>query len=110
MIISKYTPLVHRPAAARGILAGSTFERAEAIAQRCGGGRQSHQGWQVCCPAHDDTRPSLAITPAGDKILLHCFAGCSAEAILAAVGLSWCDLFENDIPPLPRSEEHTSEL
>ena len=54
-------------ASAQRILSGSASERARMIAQRCGGGRQSREGWQVCCPSHDDTRPSLAITPAGDK-------------------------------------------
>ena len=78
------------------------------IAQRCGGGRQSREGWQVCCPSHDDTRPSLAITPAGDKVLVHCFAGCRAEAVLAAIGLSSRDLFADDLPPvsLPKRPTH----
>lgn len=40
----------------------------------------------VSCPAHDDAAPSLSIrqTQAG-KVLIHCFAGCSFGAVLAAL-------------------------
>ena len=40
----------------------------------------------VSCPAHDDAAPSLSIrqTQAG-KVLIHCFAGCSFGAVLAAI-------------------------
>ena len=50
--------------------------------------------YQTTCPAHDDNSPSLAVTVDDDgKTLLHCFAGCSSEAIIAAWDLSWPDLF-----------------
>jgi putative DNA primase/helicase len=40
------------------------------------------------CPAHDDHNPSLSIKETSEgKVLLHCFAGCSFEAILGALGL-----------------------
>ena len=40
------------------------------------------------CPAHDDSNPSLSLTVKGDgKILWHCFAGCSQEAVQEALGL-----------------------
>jgi 5S rRNA maturation endonuclease (ribonuclease M5) len=32
--------------------------------------------------AHADTNPSLAIRQAGDKVLLHCFAGCSQMDVI----------------------------
>jgi hypothetical protein len=36
----------------------------------------------ACCPAHDDRNPSLSITETADgKLLWHCFAGCSQEAV-----------------------------
>jgi len=31
------------------------------------------------CPAHDDRNPSLSIQLADDRILIHCFAGCSPQ-------------------------------
>lgn len=48
--------------------------------------------WKACCPAHDDKSPSLAIRDADGRILLHCFGGCSTEAVLSAVGLTFADL------------------
>lgn len=52
-------------------------------------------GWSACCPAHDDRRPSLAITEGRDgRTLLYCWTGCPLESIVAAIGLSTSDLFE----------------
>ncbi|OQW86215.1 MAG: hypothetical protein BWK72_18340 [Rhodoferax ferrireducens] len=50
--------------------------------------------WSACCPAHDDKGPSLSIRelPTGE-ILLFCFSGCGASAILAALGLDFKDLY-----------------
>ena len=55
--------------------------------------RQAGQ-WSACCPGHDDKRPSLSVreTPEG-AVLVHCFSGCSADAVVAALGLSLADLF-----------------
>ena len=45
------------------------------------------------CPSHDDRSPSLAIKEEGDgRILLHCFAGCETENVLAAIGLTFTDI------------------
>jgi len=42
--------------------------------------------WMACCPAHDDSRPSLSITFGNNtKPLFHCHAGCSQERVLAAL-------------------------
>lgn len=50
--------------------------------------------WKACCAAHDDREPSLSIREADDgKVLLHCWAGCDAESIAAAIGLTVRDLF-----------------
>jgi hypothetical protein len=35
----------------------------------------------------------------GDKILLHCFAGCAPDAVLAAVGLAWYNLYSGEARP-----------
>src|SRR5687767_9278533 len=55
--------------------------------------KKSGQGYQVKCPAHADRVASLSISNGGDKILLHCHAGCSADSIVSAVGLRMTDLF-----------------
>ena len=41
--------------------------------------------YTACCPAHDDKNPSLAITEAEDKILVHCFSGCTQDQVLDAL-------------------------
>ncbi len=46
------------------------------------------------CSCHDDRNASLSIDKVGDKILLHCFSGCTPEKILAEVGLSFSDLYD----------------
>lgn len=64
-----------------------------AIAQRCDQAHQTATGWQACCPAHEDSTPSLAITPGRDKVLLKCHAGCTVNAIVTALGMTMADLF-----------------
>lgn len=50
--------------------------------------------WVACCPAHQDKSPSLAIALTQDgRILLNCWAGCSALDVITAVGLDWSALF-----------------
>jgi putative DNA primase/helicase len=66
---------------------------AEALAQRCAHATRTGESWQACCPGHDDTTPSLSITARGEKVLLHCHAGCTSAAIVAALGLTLGDLF-----------------
>jgi putative DNA primase/helicase len=47
--------------------------------------RPNRTGWLVHCPAHRDERPSLSIRDGEDTILIHCFAGCSQEAVIEAL-------------------------
>jgi hypothetical protein len=65
--------------------------------------RRSGSGWLAKCPAHDDKKPSLSISAGADgRVLLHCFASCVVEAIVAALGLSMSDLFPES--PQPKRE------
>lgn len=50
----------------------------------------------ACCPSHDDVSPSLAIREDHGRLLLHCFAGCDTEAVLASVGLTFSDIMPNE--------------
>ena len=51
-------------------------------------------GYSSCCPAHNDSNPSLSIDEGNDgKILLHCHAGCTIEAICSALGIRTSELF-----------------
>ena len=50
--------------------------------------------WIARCPAHEDRGPSLSIRETDDgRILLHDFGGCGPHDVLAAVGLTFGDLF-----------------
>ena len=57
--------------------------------KRTGNGR-----YLACCPAHLDKRPSLNVRELDDgRVLVKCFAGCSVEEVLDAVGLEFDALF-----------------
>ena len=62
--------------------------------------RQSGNGWSCCCPAHNDSKPSLSVSDTDDgKILVHCHAGCSQEDVietLKELGL-WSTVDQPDI-------------
>jgi hypothetical protein len=60
---------------------------------RLKGVRPSGPGWMALCPAHADKCPSLSILEENRRILLHCFAECSVEAICAALRIEVRDLF-----------------
>src|SRR2546421_13023330 len=68
------------------------------------GVRPSLRGWRACCPAHADSEPSLSIGLGEQgQVLLKCFAGCSLERIVEAVGLSLLDLFPERAPTAERA-------
>jgi len=56
-----------------------------------------NNSYMVTCPCHNDNTQSLCISEDNGKILLNCFAGCRAEDITRAIGLSMRDLFQS--PP-----------
>ena len=62
--------------------------------------------YTACCPAHTDNSPSLAIRELDDgRILMKCFANCSVQEIMGAIGMEIGDLFPNvnkDLPPVKR--------
>lgn len=66
--------------------------------------RKTTNGWQACCPAHEDKKASLSISVKEDKILLYCHAGCTHEAILEATNLKQKDLFLNSKPSSSKPE------
>ena len=65
--------------------------------------RRSGHAWVARCPAHPDRNPSLSIREADGKLLLHCHAGCTTEAVCAALGIEMRELF-NDFGTAPRIE------
>ena len=73
----------------------------EGLLYKLEGLRKNGDGkWTARCPAHDDRTPSLNIRELDDgKVLLKCWAGCSIEAIVKALGLHLRDLFPGDALP-----------
>jgi 5S rRNA maturation endonuclease (ribonuclease M5) len=58
--------------------------------------RKTQTGFMLVCPSHDDSpkTPSLHASPARDGgVLVKCFAGCTSENVMSALGLTMKDLF-----------------
>lgn len=68
---------------------------AEKLLNRLERVRESVPGrWTARCPSHEDRGPSLSVRELDDgRVLIHCFAGCGASDVVAAVGLELADLF-----------------
>ncbi len=68
------------------------------------------------CPAHNDHNPSLLISEGGDgRVLLKCFAGCSTESIMDALGMPMSLLFpdngrESQHRPRPQTTPRNAKL
>ena len=63
--------------------------------------KRNKGGWLVSCPGpsheHGDRNPSLSVDVGkGGQVVLYCHAGCSIDDVLAAVGLTFGDLFPDD--------------
>jgi hypothetical protein len=69
------------------VTAARLLDRLDAVKQT------GPERWLARCPAHEDRTPSLSIRQTEDKILIYCHAGCHVEDILAAVNLSFQDLY-----------------
>ncbi len=65
--------------------------------------------WAACCPAHEDRSPSMSISARPDgRILVHCFAGCSVDSILGAMGLEIDALFPDSIEARPEKRSFSA--
>lgn len=59
--------------------------------------RRNGFGWIALCPAHEDGNPSLSVSEGEDgRVLLHCYAGCSADEVCGALGIRVSLLFPRD--------------
>jgi len=86
-----YLEVLKRLGAPPPVLKASPVVKVLARLQRVS---QTPEGYTACCPGHDDGVPSLSIATAEDgKVLLKCHAGCSAEQVVSAIGLTMSDLF-----------------
>lgn len=60
---------------------------------RLEGVRRTSNGWEARCPAHEDHKPSLCVAEGEKALLLTCQAGCSFEAVCAALQVDPRELF-----------------
>ena len=66
--------------------------------------RKREGQYMARCPAHSDRSPSLAVGEGTEgRVILHCYAGCSAFDVITAVGLNYSDLF-------PETNKHYSSM
>ena len=64
--------------------------------------RKTANGFDVCCPHHEDREPSLSIAYGTTQpVVMDCKAGCDPIDILAKLGLTWADLCK------PREQQQT---
>lgn len=71
-----------------------------AFLARLRGPQRTDRGWLAFCPAHDDrSKRSLSVAVEGSRLLVKCFTGCSAQAIVQALGLTLRELFLEGPPP-----------
>ncbi|MFZ0680769.1 toprim domain-containing protein [Candidatus Binatus sp.] len=69
------------------------------------GARPCAGGYTALCPSHPDKRSSLSIRIGSNgRLLLKCFAGCSFERIVAALGSPRVARF-NAVPSAPSADE-----
>ncbi|MCE2983865.1 MAG: AAA family ATPase [Parachlamydia sp.] len=60
--------------------------------------KKSGGGYVGCCPAHNDSSPSLSLCEGNEgKLLINCFTGCSTENICSSLGIAIADLFPERI-------------
>ena len=61
--------------------------------------KESENRYSARCPAHNDKNPSLSIYINKDWVYLKCYAGCTQDEILKAVGLNSKDLYVGEKKP-----------
>lgn len=61
--------------------------------------RRSGQRARAQCPVHGSRGLTLSISNNTDRAFVHCFAGCADVDVLAALGLTVRDLFDQERDP-----------
>lgn len=90
-----------RPASRLRVEGGCEMNLADfkALVERNGPVVRDGSDWRGRCPAHSDNgrRGDLTFREGDDgRIVLHCWGGCTAPNVVAALGLKWSDLFSEN--------------
>ena len=68
--------------------------------------KQTSNGIEALCHAHDDKKASLTASCNGEKILFKCQAGCINDEILQVIGMEWHQFFApSDTSKIPKKKE-----
>lgn len=86
-----------------GLRGGTMTHNAETISKM----QSALQGWrptgkgqyEARCPVHCDKHASLSVATKGDKIVVHCHAGCATDDVLAAIGMRMADVMPQKPKP-----------
>jgi P4 family phage/plasmid primase-like protien len=54
---------------------------------------QGPKSLTCCCPAHEDSTPSLSVSIGRQAVVMHCHAGCEPDDIAERIGLSLAEMF-----------------
>ena len=88
-------------------------DKLEAVLSRLHKPRLSGGAYSARCPAHDDHKPSLRVSLGRfGEVLIHCGAGCTRDAVLAALSLTIEDTASGrqaDREPQRRHEYHDAD-
>jgi hypothetical protein len=71
------------------------------------GAKPNGRGYTGCCPAHDDTRPSLAWADGETGLVVTCHRGCTHAQICAALGIPVSALFRDRTGPVRHASTAT---
>lgn len=80
----------------------------EVLLSRLEGVQSARNGWRACCPACGGKSRKVSIAEADGRILVHAFCGCSADAVLAKIGLGWSDIMPPRHWPRTREERESA--
>ena len=65
--------------------------------------KQTSNGIEALCPAHEDKSPSLTASYTKEKILFKCQAGCSFESVVSALGMKESQFFAQEEKTQPKT-------
>ncbi len=73
----------------------TAFDRVRRALEDLGPVKARGDDLTACCPAHEDRSPSLSVKGIDGQVLVYCHAGCETADVVAGLGLSMADLFDN---------------
>ena len=90
----------------KGIFMKTLLENWSLFCSKLENVKQTSNGIEALCPAHDDKKASLTASRNGEKILFKCQAGCVNNEILQTINMEWNQFFvHSDNSKTPKKKE-----